>query len=80
MLAAAPAPATTPALARAFLALADADEPPPDQRPVATVLAAVLSAVVLACAAPLGWTVRAHGKSPAPPVAISSRAAAHGDD
>jgi hypothetical protein len=66
-----PAPAT-PALADAFLALAD-DVEPPAQRSLARTLVAAIAAGVLACAAPLAWTAPARAKLVVPPAALGSK-------
>jgi hypothetical protein len=69
------APATSPALAQAFLALAD-DGEPPEQRSLARALAAVIAAAVLACATPLASTAPPRGKAPGHPAAVTRFSAA----
>jgi hypothetical protein len=82
-----PMEAVTPTdrrLAGAFLALADAAEPMPNQRSVPRVVAALAVTVTLALAAPLAWAVTAPGKLPADPPAAMTTAkavlAAQADD
>ena len=69
----------TPALADAFLALAD-DGEPPTQRSPARALVAAIAAGVLACAAPLAWTAPARGKPAVPTVALTSKLTAADDE
>jgi hypothetical protein len=69
-----------PSLAHAFLVLAGDGPPPAPQRSLARFAAALAAAVVLALAAPVGWT--APSKSAEKPAATlgSSKAALAADD
>jgi hypothetical protein len=73
-----PAPGT-PALADAFLALAD-DGEPPAQRSLARALAAAIAAGVLACAAPLAWTGPPRAKPVMPKAALTSKLSVADDE
>jgi hypothetical protein len=72
-------PQSMSAVARAFLALAD-DGDWPEQRTPARVATALAAALLLACAAPLGWMARPHAKAPATPAALSARLPGAADD
>jgi hypothetical protein len=72
-------PRVVPPVAGAFLALAD-DGGWPEQRTPARVATALAAALLLACAAPLGWMARPHAKAPATPAALSARLPGAVDD
>jgi hypothetical protein len=71
-------PATSPQLARAFLALAD-DGSAPDQRTLPRVVAAAAAAVLLALGGPLGWyAIKPAGEHPV--ATLSSKTALSDDE
>jgi hypothetical protein len=65
-------------LAGAYLALGDDPEPPLTQRSVPRVLTAVVAAVTLALAVPIGWAATTSGRLPAdqPAATPAAKAAA----
>ena len=65
-------------LAGAYLALGDDPQPPASQRTMPRVLTAVVAAVALALAVPLGWAATTSGRLPAdqPSATPAAKAAA----